>query len=102
MPNGEPFSLYTCDDHCEDLTRGCRQAGSRYLLRPLDLKSPETHQERIEDIEYKWKNGLLGWPLRIIFTVLYLMVSIVIGPPLMFFFLVRSKVSANRPPEEGA
>jgi hypothetical protein len=100
MPNGQPFNLYTCDEHCQELTNDCRKAGARYLLRPLYHKEPETHQETVDDLKYRWENGLFSLPMKILFAALLIVAGITLALPMLGYYLIKWKVFGWKPPKE--
>ena len=96
LPNGEPFHLYTCDDHCEELTNDCRRAGARYLLRPLegaqDAPSPEEPPERVL--------ARYPMPIRVLGILCAGIMMMVLTPFVIGYYLFKALFFGWRPPKD--
>lgn len=94
QPNGQPFHLYTCDGHCEELTGECRRAGTRYLLRPIEVET--------EDSIWEADKPLSGFsrPVRVLAVICAGLLMIALTPPVVAYFLFKALFCGWRPPSD--
>jgi hypothetical protein len=95
-PNGQPFHLYTCDEHCGELTDDCRKAGTRYLLRPLE-SGPAEPPPKPEDPSAAFAN--YSRPVKIIAIICAGIMMMALMPFVIGFYLIKAAFFGWRPPE---
>jgi len=83
-PDGSDLTLYTCNDHYNNLTSNMTKAGTRYTLFPVGgphMVLPTTPEEKLDDF-IKYRSFLYK---AFIYTTI-IMVGIVVGPFLVVYY----------------
>ena len=96
-PDGQPFHLYTCDDHCEELTSDRRRAKAKYLLRPIaeepakgsDIPPPPASDGAKQEQEDKVFLGRLPFPVRVLAAVAIGITCVLIAPFVAIFYIAK-------------
>lgn len=101
LPDGSPFDLFACDEHCEELTEDCRRAGARYLLRPIGGGEPPPKEPAPADESPE--KAFAGYPLGIrILGTIVAVALVMIAPFVIGYYVFKASFFGWRPPRDGS